>query len=295
MPNSNLEGYGSARYQDLVSRIESLSGIEELSLIAHSPDEEGVFAVMVTASCDESADRLTYSVSGLLGMLPEMVELERLWELKLIEHNLPEFHAAKCDYPRKPFEAYSRDQRDRFQREFYGLIAKRKVWPFCTTVQLSSYDSRREEIEKFRNGPAGNLTDPYFLAFQHVIEDMCKALDNEGLAPRNEPIAFVFDRQQEYEGRATVIHDSIQRSSLNYKHRVGSLTFDNRLKRLSLQAADSWAYESRKYVSEIIIDKRSTTPRWQFQVFLDTGRPRVRGFEDKGLDALVEYMHSQTT
>jgi hypothetical protein len=283
----------SLRYRDLLSRIDALTSIEELSLLAHSPKDEGVFAMMVAAYSDESGDDRTFAVSGLLGLLPDWVELGRLWEQKLNEYRLPEFHAANCENRRKPFEGYERFMRDRFQSEFYGLIAKARLWGFCTAVFQSAYAERMTEFDKLRSGAEGDFTHPYFLAFQHNVEAMCLRLDKEG-APRNEPITFVFDQQKEYEGRAKTLYDSMRNSKggqINYRHRLGSISFDSRFCQLQLQAADVWAYESRKWISDVKIDRRPDGGRWQFEL-LNTGRNRISAFEAESLDRLILAMRN---
>jgi hypothetical protein len=182
-----------------------------MSLLVHSPKDEGLFAMMVASYNDESGDKRTFAVSGLLGLLPDWVELGRLWEAKLAEHHLPEFHAAACEQRLPPFENYEREVREMFQREFYGLIATTRLWGFCTAVWQSAYTERWAEFEGLRSNADGDFTHPYFLAFQHNIEAMCIRLNDEK-APANEPIAFVFDQQKEYEGRAKRIYDSIKQS-----------------------------------------------------------------------------------
>ena len=85
------------------------------------------------------------------------------------------------------------------------------------------------EFDQLRSLPEGNFNHPYFLAFQHNIEAMCLRLDREG-APKNEPIAFVFDQQKEYDGRAKLLYDSIKHSKgdgITYRHRLGSISFDS--------------------------------------------------------------------
>jgi hypothetical protein len=250
--------------------------------------------MMLAAYNDESEDSRSFAVSGLLGTLPNWVELGRLWECKLAEHKLPEFHAAKCEERRKPFEGYEREVRDMFQREFYGLIGKVELWGFCTAIWQSAYKARWGEFESARTGTAGNFTHPYFLAFQHTIEAMCLAMDRGGF-PRAEPIAFVFDQQKELQGRAKTLYDSIKYhhgSNIIYSHRLGSISFESRFSHLQLQAADVWAYESRKYVSEILIDKRLAGERWQFKLLGESGRNVISGFPDESLDSLVSIMRS---
>jgi hypothetical protein len=283
----------SSRYHDLLSRIDTLTSIEEVSLVVHPPNTDfRLFAMMVVSYNDESGDERVFAVSGLLGLLPDWVELGRLWEMKLNEHHLPEFHAANCEQKLEPFDSYMREQRDMFQREFYGLIAQSRVWGFCTAVWQSAYAARWPEFKGFRSGVEGDFTHPYFLAFQHNIEAMSLRLDREG-APRNEPIAFVFDQQKEYEGRAKQLYDSIKNSAgeqITYRHRLGSISFDSRFCQLQLQAADSWAYESRKHVGDVLVDGKPDGQRWQFEIFRGMNRINISGFPPESLDRLALAM-----
>jgi hypothetical protein len=106
--------------------------------------------MMVASYNDESGDNRSFAVSGLLGLLPEWVELERLWRAKLAEHDLPEFHAASCELREKPFENYEREVRDMFQREFYGLITKVQLWGFCSAVWQLEYTKRWADLKPLR-------------------------------------------------------------------------------------------------------------------------------------------------
>jgi hypothetical protein len=105
--------------------------------------------MMVASYNDESWDTRSFVVSGLLGVLPEWVELGRLWEIKLAEYKLPEFHAFNCEDRRKRFDTYERPLRDKFQRDFYSLIASQRLFGFCTAVWQSAYKERWTEFEGF--------------------------------------------------------------------------------------------------------------------------------------------------
>lgn len=287
----------TSRYEDLVARIYSLSSIEELSLLLQPHDATGVLAMMIVAYGDESEDKHSFGVSALLGELPEWVELERLWRAQLEKEQLPEFHAADCENAAvgSPFEFLFREIRDRLQREFYGLINKVRLSGFCTVVWQSAYKARWSEFQGFRSGSEGDFTHPYFLAFQHCVESMSLAM-NKGGFPASEPIAFVFDQQKELEGRAKVLYDSLKYSpgsKITYARRLGSLSFDSRFCQIQLQAADSWAYESRKWASDVLIRKIPDGERWQFKLLNETGRHQISGFPDEKLDELIAFLRNQ--
>ena len=77
---------------------------------------------------------------------------------------------------------------------------------------------------------------------------------------------------------------------LTYRHRLGSISFDSRFCNIELQTADVWAYESRKWVSDVLIDKRPDGQRWQFEIFQKMGRIDISGFEPDCLDRLASDM-----
>jgi hypothetical protein len=103
----------------------------------------------------------------------------------------------------------------------------------------------------------------------------------------------VFDQHKELEGRAKRLYGSLINSKgdgISYRHRLGSISFDSRLRQLSLQAADVWAYESRKHVTEVLIDERPDCQRWQFEILRQTGRINISGFPPEALDRLAATM-----
>src|SRR4051794_23007402 len=106
--------------------------------------------MLSVAYCDESGDERAFVVSGLLGSLPTWIELERLWRQKLAQLKLPEFHAATCENRRGPFEPYRREQLEFFQREFYGLLARTRLWGFSTAIWQVEYQERRETFRAHR-------------------------------------------------------------------------------------------------------------------------------------------------
>ena len=61
-----------------------------------------------------------------------------------------------------------------------------------------------------------------------------------------------------------------------------------------LQAADVWAYESRKYVSDVLIDQQPDGQRWQYEMLIRGGRSQVWGFPPERLDALATMMRADS-
>lgn len=243
----------------------------------------GLMTVAFGDESDDTHNKRAYVVSGLLAPLPEWVELERLWRKALGEEHLTEFHAAKCDNRRKPFDVFDADQRARFQRIFYGIVSKLQIWGFAAAIELPAYRELQDVFD--RNRP--DYSHPYFLAFQFALELMSSAVDKAGF-DKDEVIHFVFDRQQQFQDRAKTFYDAVieRPGERTWTHRLGGLTFDSRLCHLQLQAADIFAYESRKWVSDVKLCGLPDS-RWQWHVLRDTTRVGVWGLTGESLDNIV--------
>jgi len=276
----------SGSYLDLVRRVDSLEQIEQLSLVVHRPLSEGrVMGFMICSYADESADSRVYSVSGLIGRLRDFVELERQWRLMLPEKGISEFHASKLEFAQSPFDRLDRDQRDDIQRTFIGLITKMPIWGFHGFIELEAYELHKAELQRLL---PSDQSDPYKFTFRLVVEQM--AVEVEDYQVKNEPIAFVFDQQQQHQGKAKEIYDHLATAgNWPLAHRLGSLTFASRHCYLCLQAADAWAYEARKNVSDAYFEKRPE--RWQMTLFKDAGRFNLSGYSKLDLPKMIARAH----
>jgi hypothetical protein len=123
----------------------------------------------------------------------------------------------------------------------------------------------------------------------------------DGYKVRDEPIAFVFDQQKQFEGRAKDLYERLSRRNWPrgtdrkwpLAYRLGSIGFESRLRHVELQAADAWAYESRKYISESVL--RDYPIRWQMQMFMDSGRFNISGYQKEqilGVATAIEACNS---
>jgi len=241
--------------------------------------------MMSVGYCDESEDtqgQRVYVVAGLLGTLPECVELSRQWQRALYDEGIPEFHMAKCEWGEGPFKGMHRDRRVELQRRFIDIIANARVWGHATAIQLERYNERLAKIRAKR----GVHATPYYLAFQHTVESMALELEDYNW-PRAECIAFVFDQHQEYQGHAKSLYESMTSAHdpLPFAHRLGSLTFDSRRRSLPLPAADIWAYENLRFMRDV--ELRGQPRRWQWEMFNETKRMHGRMFTPKEIDKLA--------
>ena len=176
---------------------------------------------MICSYADESGDKGIYSVCGLLGKLGDFVELGRRWRAALLKERLTEFHSAKLENHLAPYEdaRFDRDRRDYLQRRFIGVITALPVWGFNAFVEVKALSAHESELKRFMSH-----TEPYTLAFRMLIEIMALEIDDYKL--RKEPIAFVFDQQKQYEGKAKEMYDYLATDgNWPLAHRLGSIGF----------------------------------------------------------------------
>jgi len=262
----------SKSYVELSERLEALSRIEQLSVAMHSRADEHRQVALMFAYCDESGDQRIFAVCGLMGRLAEWREVGRLWRVELLAAKLDAFHAAHCEARRGAFEAMERDQRDHLQRRFYQIVAQHNLWGYCHGAFLQAFEANKELLAKYQREK------PYYLMFQTLIERMALDMDAAGL-PKTEQITFIFDQQVQFQPIAGRIYQNLasgRATKITYSHRLRGLAFISDDGVPELQAADVWAYESRKYLSDVIVNHRPDD-RWQYKLLKDSGRMRIDG------------------
>ena len=235
--------------------------------------------------CDESESTQAppvFVVAGYLCRGPDWFELARHWRAALHREGLAEcgFHMSECEgHTKPPYDSMDRGERERLQRLFIGIINKAPLWGYAAGVDLTRYYEILPQIKAKR----GNQAKPYFLAFEHLVERMARVLD-DGRFPPGERVAFVFDRQKEYQGRAKQLYDELAAMDhLPYTRRLGSLTFEDDHACEPLQAADLWAYEIRRRLVHVHLSLGK--PRWQWDLLMEGVRTNPnRGGSGLNLD-----------
>jgi hypothetical protein len=277
----------SDSYRDLVARMDALDPIEELSLLLHPWwDEDRFMGFMICSYADESGDQRpgVYSVCGLIGKHAEFVELERQWRHALDDEGIPEFHAAKLENHLAPYGdlKFDFDRRSHLQRRFIGIITERALCGFNAFAEIKALQIHADRLRPFFSDSA---VKPYTFTFRMFVEIAAIEIDEY---KKPAPIAFVFDQQKEHEGKAKEIYDDLSRGERNWPlaDRLGSISFQSRLEYVALQAADAWAYESRKHVADALYLKQPE--RWQFTMF-KTARHRfgLNGYREEELLKLI--------
>jgi hypothetical protein len=223
------------------------------------------------AYMDESQDpkkEKVQTIAGLLASEAEWKEISAAWELLLDKHGLCEFHAVDCVGGNEDFRKYkgNPDKRELIYNEFLALLLRPgQKLATAVSIMLRPYKQHLPGLATRRKFPpksatSGPLDDPYFMAFEHVVQEI--ATDkNIAELDEQERIGFVFDENRTFEGRAQPFFRDL-RTRAEYRSRLGAIAFDDSYSVLPLQTADIVAYEYRRHVEEVLIGGGS--PRQQY-------------------------------
>jgi hypothetical protein len=247
--------------------------------------ENGPMAAIHQAYCDESDDSTfhqAFVIAGFLGFPPYLGLLELKWEAALEEEHLERegFHMADCVGGFKAFRNVPEAERIRLQDRFIAIINESEVPLFATGVMTNDYDALMPQFRAWR----GEYAKPYYLAFQHLVHTMAKFLDDAEVPPKD-TIGFMFDRQEEYEGRAKKMYDALWKDKVQFAHRLGPLCYVNRMQAVQVQAADVVAYLNLRYLIDVETGKQKASPQWE--KLRSAGRMLTKFFSREGLEALL--------
>ena len=240
---------------------------------------------MLKAYCDESGKHEPARVivmGGYVGVGAEWNRFDRGW--KAIVRKLPSgsFHASDFECGQGTFKgAFTRSQTDRIQAQLISVIKNYEIFGYWSGVNRRAFARFEAQIKRARS----KYWSPYFLCFQQIME-LCSRPVTGGLSTA--AVSFIFDRQDEFRGRACEIFESIKgdRSTLHYKARLGTLAFSDRKEAAPLQAADFLAYECYKWLDKT---QHGLSPsRWQWEMLNRGGRISGYEFEAGSIKRLVE-------
>ncbi len=114
---------------------------------------------------------------------------------------------------------------------------------------------------------------PCFFCFRLFLDAVLHVLRTEvdpilqqktkGYHKEDEPVAFIFDQQQEFKDQAIKTFYALK-ALRDTDNRMGSITFGCRKQYVPLQAADLMAYYGRRIISHVIKDEAWRDPMERF-------------------------------
>ena len=242
------------------------------------------------AYCDESGKHeaaTVITICGLLMSAKTCKELQRRW-LKMAAKSpkipLP-FHMSDCVAGSKRFECLKTDEaaREDMQHRMIKTLKGLDAQAYGASVLRGAYKSLSSQM---RSGPA--LRDPWFLAFEATILELLQGSTNNG---KPHSIDLVFDRQEEFCGRAHGLFKDILRTKAAKAERLKVLSFAPKDDVAALQAVDIITYEVNRCFTEQEQADASGAPhsrRWQLEEIRKHIPVNGRFWNDEGLRALIE-------
>ncbi len=193
--------------------------------------------------CDESYDKnhRVYSLSGFVGRDKAWKQISKRWRNRCLADGIQCYHATDCEAAKGDFRAFSKDQIVKLNTDLIAILTEEKgIVGFGTSIILEDHTLVSESSEKARR-VLGNH--PYFMVMQFLLSDIA----NEILeAEKNYRVAFIFDRQEEFQGRARQLYDEVRQQSPHLAKHMGTLSYADKRKFIPLQIADKLAYEVMK-------------------------------------------------
>jgi hypothetical protein len=243
--------------------------VDGLAQLLHGAYEGCRYMAMldVRAFCDESYAHVAskgekpFVIAGYLAPAATWMEFAGRWNMSLHAEGLPYFHMADCDGGHGVFAGRSSSERERLQRRFIGIINQFPLRGVSAGVSQAAIAQLHDELARFR-APRPNerqsMVTPYLFAFEVCINEMLLQMES---LPSEERLAFVFDNQHEFEGRAHKVRAILLGTeSYRNRHRIGALTYEDKrdIRGIPLQAADVLAYE-------VMRSLRDSANRWQME------------------------------
>lgn len=210
------------------------------------PDESGPLAVLRGYFDESYGDKnlRVYAIGGYVGYERAWKPVARNWKNRRLRDGVPFFHAADCeggfgdDYKR-----LSKEKRTQLKTDLIEILAEEKrLGGFSCAVLIDDFHKVRDSSDRAKKvlGPS-----PYFLCFQTVFSTICAQMENAGVNAR---VAYVFEEQEEFSGRAKNLYDQFKKINTVSAPRMGTLTYASKTSFVPLEIADNLAYETMKEI-----------------------------------------------
>lgn len=209
----------------------------------------------LTAYCDESGTQAhDLIVAGYVAPAVEWLQVEKIWSQVLERAGLHEFKMADCHHGQGEFKG--RENRIELRDTFLSVMDSANVDGFAIRIDLVTFDEVRT---KLKSSIRPGFNEPYLHGFSALTQFMADLVADK---PRDERIRFVFDENDQFRGRALEMFKEMKvNPSVAYRHRLGSITFENSQRHAALQAADTLAYRVHHDLLRSLPEQRSRVRR----------------------------------
>jgi len=218
---------------------------------------------MLTAYFDESGHSATpgfFALAALVAHSDAWPAFEAEWTRVLREWDAPYLHMREFAHRVGPYEAWTEKRRRALLGGCVSAIKATRAVAVGAVLDVADFNSLSEE------GRA-RLQDPFFCCLQEVVRG---AAINGVFEDSDVKVNMVFSAQDEFRGKAELLHESMLRSN-DVRDRIGCLVFEDMRDCPALQAADLIAYELRQHYQLGREDPPRPT-RWAFREIVEHQR-----------------------
>ena len=233
---------------------------------------------MLVAYLDESDDgrqQKIFAVAVLMGRYESWASLEWKWRGQLEEYGIKYYHAVEAEnvsgeFCRPPFRSTPGRLTDEeskaikeIRRRFLGLACNGTLAGIVLGIDMTDFRAvaNTPEILKKFGGT------PYYYGY-HIAMLTAVDLIKYDLGSK-ELVTFICDRQEQFSSHMLKVHSNFQNKNLDLRSQIGSLTYENKVGRIGLQAADCLAYEGRKHLQDLL-DSPSPVEREALRQFKES-------------------------
>lgn len=234
---------------------------------------------------DESWDQYQKKIivfGGMVGRHEQWAKIEWPWRSLLEKYHIRYYRASDAEFARGEFdkEPFRTDNKpttptqyrhlQRVRQEFFEIITRGIVAGFAVQIPIDVFWNVADSPAK----KAAFGETPYYICAHISMLRLLKAIKYE--VPSKELVAFVCDRQPQFEKEMKKVHAHMQTKACEFHNQVGSISFEDKTQFVPLQVADTFVYETRKDFERKLANRKAVD------------RPEFARLKGEGKIAVIE-------
>jgi hypothetical protein len=223
----------------------------QLIRMLHPHDSVWRTTVGLKAFFDDSGTHDGSKVLALAGCIAreeQWLYFAQAWQAMLDEYEIQVFHMSELESLKGEFSGWTEERKRKLIGSVIGIARK---WAKNSIASVVLVDEYAQVIPDWAKKSAA-FGDDYNFCFQMCIGQAMGWVDalNPPM-PARDQVAFVFDQQEKLEGVTRNTFTQIKKFR-DVGDRMGTLAFASKKRFLPLQLADFFAYESYKFLDNMV-------------------------------------------
>jgi predicted RNA-binding protein len=176
---------------------------------------------VIRGFCDESYDKdhRVYSLAGFVGRDKQWNKIARRWRNRCLDDGIRCYHAVDCEGGYGDFKDFSKEQIASLNTDLISILTEEQgIVGVGISIDLADHRLASESSDKARR-ILGNH--PYFMVMECLVSEIAAQINK---AEMNYRVAFIFDQQKEFQGRARKLYDNVKEQFPHLAKRMGTLS-----------------------------------------------------------------------